>query len=306
MSSAGKSFLILAFIFQFLANVLACENCSKSKKQRETLKVAAWVKENKLLANNTSQLLGDFLDIDNVQKMRRSSKQWRNVKIYEKISPNYHELAVFRHVNTNETMWKSIKFKQPWYWTFADLAPRPRILATHLLRNDPAKWNDVFLWFVENVPFWGDKSQNVSFLKELMLAIAENINVTFRHPRQGNTPLVMAAAFDDTKSILALIKRGANVNQQTSMLNHRPNQWSALHIAVYLGNINACAALLENNANIEAVADPGRMTPLMVAAVYGSKQMIEFLIEKGAVPLSPRVASQMAYNRNGKFYSITV
>merc|ERR1712034_43265 len=107
------------------------------------------------------------------------------------------------------------------------------------------------------------------------LAIAKNVpvnsHVNFDHRKFY--PMMVAAGFDATDSILMLIERGFDVNQQN---NHGD---TALHDAAYYGSMNACAALL-NNANINAV-NHNRRTPLMYAAHKGYKNMYELLIKKG-------------------------
>merc|ERR1712098_340499 len=144
----------------------------------------------KLFRKDLLQLFGDFLEPDSAQKMKETTKQWSNVKIYENIFPNESEVAVFRKLNTEEI----------------------QIYVSHLCRNDSTKWNDVFLWFAENRHKL-NKSTNKVFLKAVMLTIAENVDVTLTD-RHGISPLMLAAAFDDKDSIVVLIKRGANVNQQ--------------------------------------------------------------------------------------------
>ena len=132
------------------------------------------------------------------------------------------------------------------------------------------------MWFAENrYELIENKSQNGVFVKKLMLTIAENIPVTSTY-LYGRFPLMLAAFFDDTDSILALIKKGADVNQDNF-------GWTALHHATYDGNMNACETLLENGANINAVDHKG-WTPLMYAANFGKKnhEAYKFLIEKGA------------------------
>jgi len=182
---------------------------------------------------------------------------------------------VFRNVSTEEIIW------------VGETVQNQEVLVSHLRKNDSSKWSDVFVWFVENKFELVNESNNKVFLKALMLAVAENVDVTFT-AAYGYSPLMLAAMFDDKDSILTLIKRGANVNQQSN------SGRTALHIAALYGNIDACATLLDNNANIDAVTRYGE-TPLMETRFLGKKNMYEFLIEKGA--------DQTRTNNGGKIAS---
>jgi ankyrin repeat protein len=184
------------------------------------------------------------------------------VKVYENLFPNESDVAVFRNMNTEEIIW------------VGETLPNQEELMSHLRQNDSVKWNGVFLWFAANCFKLKNKSTNKPFLKALMFAIAENVAVTFTD-RKGLSPLMLAAAFDDKDSILALIKRDANVNQQDNY------GWTSLHIAAAYGNIDACADLLDKDADIDLVDNFG-WTPLITAAFDGNKNMYKFLIKKGA------------------------
>merc|ERR1712098_302646 len=122
------------------------------------------------------------------------------------------------------------------------------------------------------------KSENNALLKQMMLALAENVNVTTPHrcrALRASSPLMVAALMDDVDSILTLIKRGADVHHQNY------HGWTALHFAAYNGCLNACKALLENKANIDATKEDGE-TPLMVAARTNNINVFQFLFKNGA------------------------
>merc|ERR1712098_169379 len=150
-------------------------------------------------------------------------------------------------------MWETIEFKKSW-----KPMPRQELLVWHLRRNLSTKWSGVFQWFVDNRHILtANKSQHGALLKKPMLAISENIAVTSRN-QHGDSPMMLAALFDDTDSILALIKRNVDVNQQNDY------GCTVLHFAARYGNINACKTLLDNKAKIDARC-PNK-TPLMWAA----------------------------------------
>jgi hypothetical protein len=245
----------------------------------------------KLLKRDMLQFSGNFLKPDSAQKLRETSKQWSDVKIYENVFPKESMVAVLKKVNTEEILWETIQFTELW-----KRVPRKEELVSYLCRNDSAKWKDVFLWITENDDFL-DKiiSQNNPFLKKLMPAIAETVAVTFKSMRpsrfnQKLTALHLAAEFDHTDSILTLIKRGAEVNQPDD------SGWRALHRPARYRNVSACAALLKNNAKIDATAF-GAWTPLMIAASFGKKNAFEFLIENGADETLTDIYNKTAWQR---------
>jgi hypothetical protein len=132
------------------------------------------------------------------------------------------------------------------------------------------------VWFSRNTyKLIANKSQNNVFLKRLLLAITENIDVRFTSP-WGTSSLMLAAAIDDTDLIVALIERGADVTQQDKA------GCRALHIAAFYGSLSACKSLLKNDANIDAANIFFRLTPLMLAAKNGHNNVYKFLIENGA------------------------
>lgn len=221
-----------------------------------------------------------FLKCDSAQKMKETSKQWRNVEIYGDIFPNECKMTVFRNLDTGKIIWEATKFDKS--RVCESKIPDQETLARYLR---VAKWNDVFVWFAENrTTLIANKSKIGPFLKKLMLATAENVPVTIT-AKYGCFPLMLAAAIDDTDSILALIKKGADVHQQNDF------GATALHIAAYYGSLNSCETLLENKANIDAVNIIGG-TPLMRAAFHGKENVFKFLIEKGA--------NKNLTNNNGK------
>ncbi len=91
----------------------------------------------------------------------------------------------------------------------------------------------------------------------------------------GNTPLHVAVLWERAESILALLEREANI-EAVNNYGKRP-----LHIAAIYGRVEAIRALLEGGANIEAVNDDGE-TPLHVAARDGMAEAIRALLGQGA------------------------
>lgn len=292
-SASKKLFLFISLFLQFFTNIWLNVLGNVSKQSKPAKMLTSNASSSKFLSKDVLQFVGNFLEPDSAQKMKKTSKQWRNVKIYENIFPNEYKVAVFRNVNTEEIIWRSIQFKKLRFWETE--IPFQKELVSLLHGNYFPNWNYVFLWLVdnrfalpenyqnpqnvlllvENLYYLPENPQNVLFLKKLMLTIAENVAVKFTDGYEYS-PLMLAAALDDNISILTLIKRGADVHQQNHYF-----KLTALHYAAIYGHINACAALLDNGANIDAATRIG-YTPLMDAAYNGMKNVFTFLIAKGA------------------------
>uniref|UniRef100_A0A8C8UGM1 Ankyrin repeat domain-containing protein 7 n=1 Tax=Peromyscus maniculatus bairdii TaxID=230844 RepID=A0A8C8UGM1_PERMB len=86
------------------------------------------------------------------------------------------------------------------------------------------------------------------------------------------TPLIKAAQCRQTECLDILLKYGADPD----IIDCRGN--TALHYAVYNGDVKTAAKLLEYRASIEA----NKITPLLLALKQNKEKMAEFLINKGA------------------------
>ena len=87
----------------------------------------------------------------------------------------------------------------------------------------------------------------------------------------GETPLMYLAIAGQTDRARALIARGAQVNRLG---------WTPLH-AASKGQLAMAQLLLQHKAMVNAPAPSGE-TPLMMAALSGSKPMVELLLKAGA------------------------
>ena len=90
----------------------------------------------------------------------------------------------------------------------------------------------------------------------------------------GETPLMIAAIRGSLPAVRALIKRGAAINREG---------WTPLHYACSGPDNGVAAFLIANGAELNARSDNGT-TPLMMAARYGSGDLVPLLLKAGAEP----------------------
>lgn len=88
----------------------------------------------------------------------------------------------------------------------------------------------------------------------------------------GETPLMMAALRGNIEAAADLIGKGAAVN--------RPG-WTPLHYAASSPRTAMVRLLLDNGAAIEA-GSPNQTTPLMMASRYGTEEVANLLLARGA------------------------
>ena len=88
----------------------------------------------------------------------------------------------------------------------------------------------------------------------------------------GDTALMMASYKRNQLAVLALLDKGAQVNQ---------TGWTALHYAAAAGDNAIVRILLDRYAYIDAES-PTRITPLMFAAREGQDATVKLLLEEGA------------------------
>lgn len=88
----------------------------------------------------------------------------------------------------------------------------------------------------------------------------------------GDTALMVSAFLSDTAMAIALIEKGAGINQPG---------WTALHYAAASGNLTIIRRLLDEAAYIDAES-PNRSTPLMMAARSGHRDAVRLLLDEGA------------------------
>ena len=90
------------------------------------------------------------------------------------------------------------------------------------------------------------------------------------------TPLILAAFCGQKEVLSLLLQRGCNVDAKSKKLGH-----TALHFACQKGKLDCVEMLLD--AAINACDDVDDLTPLMLAAFCGQKEVLSLLLQRGAL-----------------------
>ncbi len=94
--------------------------------------------------------------------------------------------------------------------------------------------------------------------------------------RSGWTPLTYAAWADDATLVKTLVRAGAALEAK----DH--DELTALAVAVQNGKLRAAEALVSLGADLNGPVAKGGYTPLMLASISGSDDLVKALIEHGA------------------------
>jgi ankyrin repeat protein len=108
----------------------------------------------------------------------------------------------------------------------------------------------------------------------LLLLLAIGCAVTGKNESE----FIGAVRSGDVADVRALCAHGADPNAPFG-----PNGWTPLLHAVHKHQLGTAAALIDAGAMIDRAA-PGGMTPLVMAAGYGHRDMVALLLQRGATP----------------------
>lgn len=108
----------------------------------------------------------------------------------------------------------------------------------------------------------------------------------------NETALMYLAVAGQTDRARALIARGAQVNRLG---------WTPLHYAASKGHVDTARLLLQHKAMVNAPSPDGT-TPLMMAALSGSREMVQVLLDAGGDVTTRNLKGQNAadWARQGK------
>ncbi|WP_246210262.1 ankyrin repeat domain-containing protein, partial [Wolbachia endosymbiont of Atemnus politus] len=111
---------------------------------------------------------------------------------------------------------------------------------------------------------------------ELLIKYGANVN---DNDERNRTPLHVAIGHKQLEIAKLLIKNGANVNAKTK--NHGKDDLTPMHLAVFADTPEFIELLSNNGAIIDEKESTEGHTPLLLAALYGNKSVIQTLIDKG-------------------------
>ena len=119
--------------------------------------------------------------------------------------------------------------------------------------------------------------------RSIALLLEHGANIDARN-KTGSTSLEKAIVLKRFENAKTLIEAGANVN--TKDKNGATPLLKLCHIFKVLDNlegaIEVCKLLLKHGAHVNAIRTDFNTTPLMIAAAWGTSELVELLLEHGA------------------------
>lgn len=112
-------------------------------------------------------------------------------------------------------------------------------------------------------------------------------------PAAADSPLIEALRADDRPAALALLAKSSAINVSAAINARAADGSTALQWAVYDGEVDLVARLIQDGADVRAANDYGA-TPMSLAAAAADARIIELLLKAGADVESPNPYGQTA------------
>jgi ankyrin repeat protein len=127
------------------------------------------------------------------------------------------------------------------------------------------------------------------------LLIANGANVELPDPMFHYKAIHLAARSGLTNIVKLLISSGVDVDDRNSIGT------TPLHVAAHFGEIEVAKLLIDKGAKVNATTSTRHDTPLKKAVNLDQKDVVDFLLENGATPLTDQEYDKIA--QEGKIYT---
>jgi len=133
-------------------------------------------------------------------------------------------------------------------------------------------------------------------------AIQDDPIAVYEKNEVGHTPLMLSGATERPDLAKLLLAAGARTSDVTSNNGYGVLHWSLNHPPIdEVQLVETIRELVDHGADVNATGFTG-ITPLMIAAWFGSSKAVSLLLKRGANPRAKdekgRTAKEMAYQQH--------
>ena len=118
---------------------------------------------------------------------------------------------------------------------------------------------------------WASRSSSSQFI-ETLIDLGADVNGQRKRKERKETPLILAADWNNYMAAYLLVRHGADVNVQIS------NGFTALHLSVQKNHENLIKLLLANKVDVN-IQDEYGYTPLHLSAREGNENLVRLFLE---------------------------